>query len=104
MQVIPTQTRDFNYQQVQHKIPKQNDLVMDALYTMREADAEKIQSWIFNKIGKMFPLTSIRRSLTNLTNIYVKPGNKRVPTNNGGTATVYELNDAGLKKMMELPF
>lgn len=103
MQVIPTQTRDYNYRQVQHKIPKQNDLVMEALYSLKLADAETINSWILARYNKQIPLTSIRRSLTNLTNKLIKPSGRRY-TDFGGTATAYELNEAGIKKQESLPF
>lgn len=102
MSVIPTQIRDYNYQQTAHKIPKQDDLVIEALYNLRFADAEKIQEWVLARHGRQLPLTSVRRSLTNLK-LFVAATGKRF-TGNGGTATVFKLSQVGIDRVERLPF
>ena len=105
MGTLSEENRNKNLNQIKKKIPSQNNMVLIALFLIGTGDAETVWKKCREKYHIKSPLTSIRRSITNLknlTNPLIAETERTVHTDNQGVATVYKVSYLGEIKAKEL--
>ena len=100
---LSEENRNTNLEKVKKKIPSQNEMVLTTLFLIGVGDAETIWKVCREKYHIKSPLTSIRRSITNLKSTQLIAETERtVHTENQGIATVFKVSYKGELKAREL--
>lgn len=96
MTIDAREVRKENYLKMVSKIPKQDELVLEVLREIGEADADLICDYVYKTFGARVIKQSIRRSLTNQKHrkLVVEAGKRK--TASGGIATIYKLRESQL--------
>ena len=96
MATISEENRNINLDMVRERIPSQDNMVLITLLLLGVGDAETIWKRCREKYHIKSPLTSIRRSITNLkSKEWIALTERIAHTDNQGIATVFKLSYLG---------